>query len=97
MAATCSIVLDIARIGADTCTVSPGSSTSTTIEPPTFETSTCSSGSFTSTITPSSSSRKPVSTARSYGTEISRSLAASGIDTGKLEQDALFPRRAPLT
>lgn len=35
--------------------------------------------------------------ARSYGTEISRSLAASGIDTGKLEQDALFPRRAPLT
>ncbi|MGA9882941.1 MAG: hypothetical protein WBQ34_04380 [Candidatus Acidiferrales bacterium] len=34
--------------------------------------------------------------ARSYGTEISRSLAASGIDTGKLEQDALFPRRAPL-
>ena len=34
--------------------------------------------------------------ARSYGTEISRSLAASGIDTAKLEQDALFPRRAPL-
>ncbi|MGH9736970.1 MAG: hypothetical protein ACRD4X_00055 [Candidatus Acidiferrales bacterium] len=34
--------------------------------------------------------------ARSYGTEISRSLAASGIDTGKLEQDALFPRRGPL-
>lgn len=34
--------------------------------------------------------------ARSYGTEISRSLAASGIDTTKLEQDVLFPRRAPL-
>ncbi len=34
--------------------------------------------------------------ARSYGTEISRNLAASGIDTAKLEKDALFPRRAPL-
>jgi hypothetical protein len=34
--------------------------------------------------------------ARSYGTEISRNLAASGIDTAKLEQDVLFPRRAPL-
>jgi hypothetical protein len=34
--------------------------------------------------------------ARSYGTEISRSLAASGLDTGKLEKDALFPRHGPL-
>jgi hypothetical protein len=34
--------------------------------------------------------------ARSYGTEISRSLAASGLDTARLEKDALFPRRAPL-
>jgi hypothetical protein len=34
--------------------------------------------------------------ARSYGTEISRALAASGIDTARLEKDALFPRRAPL-
>lgn len=34
--------------------------------------------------------------ARSYGTEISRNLAATGIDTQKLEKDALFPRRAPL-
>ncbi len=32
----------------------------------------------------------------SYGTEISRSLAFSGIDTARLEKDALFPRRAPL-
>lgn len=35
--------------------------------------------------------------ARSYGTEISRNLASSGIDTAKLEKDALFPRRAPLS
>jgi hypothetical protein len=35
--------------------------------------------------------------ARSYGTEISRSLALTGIDTARLEKDALFPRRAPLT
>ncbi len=34
--------------------------------------------------------------ARSYGTEISRDLAATGIDTVRLEKDALFPRRAPL-
>lgn len=34
--------------------------------------------------------------ARSYGTEISRNLSATGIDTQKLEKDALFPRRAPL-
>jgi hypothetical protein len=34
--------------------------------------------------------------ARSYGTEISRSLASSGLDTARLEKDALFPRRAPL-
>ncbi|MGH9718507.1 MAG: hypothetical protein ACRD4R_17500 [Candidatus Acidiferrales bacterium] len=34
--------------------------------------------------------------ARSYGTEISRTLAASGLDTPRLEKDALFPRRAPL-
>jgi len=34
--------------------------------------------------------------ARSYGTEISRSLAASNLDTTRLEKDALFPRRAPL-
>ena len=34
--------------------------------------------------------------ARSYGTEISRKLALSGIDTVRLEKDALFPRRAPL-
>jgi hypothetical protein len=33
---------------------------------------------------------------RSYGTEISRSLALTGIDTVRLEKDALFPRRAPL-
>jgi hypothetical protein len=34
--------------------------------------------------------------ARSYGTEVSRNLALSGIDTTRLEKDALFPRRAPL-
>jgi len=34
--------------------------------------------------------------ARSYGTAISRSLAGTGIDTARLEKDALFPRRAPL-
>ncbi len=34
--------------------------------------------------------------ARSYGTELSRSLAMTGIDTVRLEKDALFPRRAPL-
>jgi hypothetical protein len=33
---------------------------------------------------------------RSYGTAISRSLASTGIDTTRLEKDALFPRRAPL-
>ena len=45
------MVLEIARIGVETCTVSPASSTSTTIDPPDFDTSTCSSGSFTSTNT----------------------------------------------
>jgi hypothetical protein len=34
--------------------------------------------------------------ARSYGTQISRALSASGLDTARLEKDALFPRRAPL-
>jgi len=34
--------------------------------------------------------------ARSYGTAISRSLAASNLDTERLTRDALFPRRAPL-
>ena len=34
--------------------------------------------------------------ARSYGTEVSRDLAATAIDTVRLEKDALFPRRAPL-
>ncbi|MDE3169357.1 MAG: hypothetical protein KGL75_04365 [Acidobacteriota bacterium] len=34
--------------------------------------------------------------ARSYGTEISRKLASTAIDTTKLEKNALFPRRAPL-
>jgi hypothetical protein len=34
--------------------------------------------------------------ARSYGTALSRSLAASNLDTARLEKDALFPRRAPL-
>jgi hypothetical protein len=34
--------------------------------------------------------------ARSYGTEISRNLAMTGLDTPRLEKDALFPRRAPL-
>lgn len=34
--------------------------------------------------------------ARTYGSEISRQLAAMGLDATKLEQDALFPKRAPL-
>ncbi|MGD0956867.1 MAG: hypothetical protein ABR953_08535 [Candidatus Acidiferrales bacterium] len=34
--------------------------------------------------------------ARNYGSEISRKLAATGLDAAKLEQDALFPKRAPL-
>jgi hypothetical protein len=34
--------------------------------------------------------------ARAYGSEISRKLAATGLDATKLEQDALFPKRAPL-
>jgi hypothetical protein len=33
---------------------------------------------------------------RSFGSEISRKLAATGLDAGRLERDALFPRRAPL-
>jgi hypothetical protein len=34
--------------------------------------------------------------ARTYGSEISRQMAAMGLDATKLEQDALFPKRAPL-
>jgi len=34
--------------------------------------------------------------ARNYGSEISRKLAATGLDAAKLEKDALFPKRAPL-
>jgi hypothetical protein len=33
---------------------------------------------------------------RSFGSEITRKLAGTGLDAGKLERDALFPRRAPL-
>jgi hypothetical protein len=35
--------------------------------------------------------------ARSYGSEISQKMAATGLDATKLEKDALFPKRAPLT
>jgi hypothetical protein len=34
---------------------------------------------------------------RSFGSEVGRKLAATGLDAGRLERDALFPRRAPLT
>jgi hypothetical protein len=34
--------------------------------------------------------------ARSYGSQISRKLAVTGLDTTKLEQRALSPKRAPL-
>ena len=33
---------------------------------------------------------------RSFGSEVSRKLAATGLDAGRLEREALFPRRAPL-
>jgi hypothetical protein len=33
---------------------------------------------------------------RSFGSEMMRKLAGTGLDAGKLERDALFPRRAPL-
>jgi hypothetical protein len=34
---------------------------------------------------------------RSFGSEITRKLTGTGLDAGKLERDALFPRRAPLS
>lgn len=34
---------------------------------------------------------------RSFGSEITRKLAGTGLDASRLERDALFPRRAPLT
>ena len=34
---------------------------------------------------------------RSFGTEVSRKLTETGLDATRLELDALFPRRAPLT
>ena len=34
---------------------------------------------------------------RSLGSEVSRKLAGTGLDAGRLERDALFPRRAPRT
>jgi hypothetical protein len=34
--------------------------------------------------------------ARSYGSEISRKLAATGLDAAKLERRALSPKRGPL-
>jgi hypothetical protein len=34
---------------------------------------------------------------RSFGSEITRKLAGTGLDTSRLERDALFPRRSPLT
>jgi hypothetical protein len=34
---------------------------------------------------------------RSFGSEVSRKLAATGLDAARLERDALFPRHAPLT
>jgi hypothetical protein len=33
---------------------------------------------------------------RSFGSEVSQKLAATGLDASRLERDALFPRRAPL-
>lgn len=35
--------------------------------------------------------------ARNYGSEVSQKLGQMGLDTTKLELDALFPRRGPLT
>jgi hypothetical protein len=35
--------------------------------------------------------------ARAYGSEISRKMAATGLDAARLEKDVLFPKRAPLT
>jgi hypothetical protein len=35
-------------------------------------------------------------TLRSFGSEVSRKLSATGLDAGRLEREALFPRRAPL-
>jgi hypothetical protein len=34
---------------------------------------------------------------RSFGSEITRKLAGTGLDAEKLEREALFPRRAPLS
>ena len=34
---------------------------------------------------------------RSFGSEITRKLAGTGLDTARLERDALFPRRGPMT
>lgn len=34
--------------------------------------------------------------ARTHGSELSRKLAASGLDTTRLEREVLFPRRSPL-
>lgn len=34
--------------------------------------------------------------ARTYGSEISRNLAATGLDISRLERDAFFPKRGPL-
>jgi hypothetical protein len=33
---------------------------------------------------------------RSFGSELTRKLAVTGLDAGKLERDALFPRHSPL-
>jgi hypothetical protein len=33
---------------------------------------------------------------RSFGSRVSRKLADTGLDAGRLERDALFPRRGPL-
>lgn len=38
-----------------------------------------------------------LSIVRSFGSEVTRRLAGTGLDAGRLERDALFPRRAPLT
>ncbi len=37
-----------------------------------------------------------LSIARTYGSEISRNLAATGLDIPRLERDAFFPKRGPL-
>jgi len=34
---------------------------------------------------------------RSFGSEVTRKLAGTGLDAARLERDALFPRRAPMT